>query len=756
MDELTNDFVVETREMLEAVGGALLAWEADPAEVGPVAEIFRFVHTVRGSCGFLNLGRIGALADAAETALHAVRGGDRIADRPLVGAIIGIVDRIEQLVAALEPGSLFELPPLDSDADLVAAIDRAPTVQVEVARPTPVRSVRVGVPLLETIMSEVSELVLVRNELSRAMRDAPENDAVRASFARLTGIVGDLRESVTKTRMQPIERLFASLPRLVRDVAGQLGKSVILELVGHDVEIDREMVEAIRDPLIHIVRNSIDHGIEMPEDRTAAGKPVEGQLRVAAMQSGNQVSIEVSDDGRGIDPATVLRKAIQAGLIDATRAGLLDAQGVAELIFTPGLSTAEQVTSISGRGVGMDVVRANVERLGGSVTLVNQPGKGLTIALRAPLTLSIVTAVILAADEQSFALPRSAIDEIISLKSGKVRLDRFGGGLLCTVRDETMPAFLLSDMLGLAMGDPRFAVILTTAANQRYVLAVDGVGNSEELVVRPMAPQLAVAGPFAGQSLGDSGLPILLLDPVALAARAGLARHAVRPVPVAAPKLAMSRMLAATTLDGRRVGIRAPLVERLLSVAKPDWTLVDGQWFAYVEGNFLAARLFGNLPVDGEVTCAMLYDGTRRVVLPLADIEDLMPIPPGKEIGGATTDALIQIDGKPVLLLNASSLFEGVAVDVATARPVAVFAIEPTPWATSLLAPLVEAAGYEVRFEPCETARAVIQLEGETSQVEGATVVALERTADGRVAVERYDRMRLDTVLAPLSAGAQR
>ena len=737
MDELTGEFVAETRDTLEQIAEALIAWEAQPQDSARLDEIFRFVHTVKGSCGFLDLPRIEALAHAAETALAGVRDGTRTADGHLVGTMLSIIDRIGLLVSALEDGTDAHLPDPAADAGLIEALDRRAAV-VDAFDPGAVRqtrTVRIAVPLLESMMNQVSELVLVRNELARRLRDV-EDQKLDQSFGRLTGIVGELRDSVTRTRMQPIDRLFATLPRLVRDTANEVGKSVRLDISGQDVEIDREMVEAIRDPLIHIVRNAIDHGLESGPDRIAAGKPETGSLRIVATQSGNQVSIEIIDDGRGIDTAALVRKAIEQKRLDIPQASQLGDVRAAELIFEAGLSTAENITSISGRGVGMDVVRANVERLGGSVLLVNRPGLGLSITIRAPLTLSIVNALVVSAAGQNFAIPRGAIEEVVALGKGQARLEPVGGGLVAVVRGTATPAFALAQLLGMGGAAPALGVIVGTPGNGRYTLGVDSVSDHEELVVRPMAPQLATRGIFAGQSLGDDGRPVMVLDPVGLAALGGLARavDAVAPQAVAAEARAPSVVLA-TALDGRRVAVRAALVERLVDTSRGDWTQVEGAWFAIVDGRHCPAISIGSLPNDGRIAALLLHDGARRSVLPVTEVHDLVPLPETVRIQGGSAEGLLQIAGEPVLLLDGMSLFAGPSI-ATESRPIAALSLDPSPWARALLAPLVEAAGYDVRFGDVQGAALVLTLDGDT-------------VSSGKASADRYDRAALERLIAP-------
>lgn len=757
MDDLTGEFVAETREMLERIGEALLSWEAHPADAARLDEIFRFVHTVKGSCGFIDLPRIEALAHAAETELADVRAGGRRADAALVGAMLAIIDRIGVLVAALETPEV-KTPDTATDALLIAALDRdaVPAIAgtTESLVTAPHRTVRVALPLLEALMTQVSDLVLVRNELARAVR-LSEDPALLNGFDRLAGIVTDLRDSVTHTRMQPIDRLFATLPRLVRDTAKECGKLVSLELSGQDVEIDREMVEAIRDPLVHIVRNAIDHGIETPEARVAAGKAASSILRIAAMQSGNQVSIEITDDGRGIDTALLIQRAVAAKKIDAARAAMLDEAAATQLIFEAGLSTADKVTTISGRGVGMDVVRANVERLGGSVALVNRPGLGLSVTLRAPLTLSIVNALVVRAGGQGFAVPRGAVEEVVALNREHARIEAVGGGHIAVVRGVAHPAYILSGLLGLHAEEPELAMIVATPSGGRYVLAVDAVLDHEELVVRPMAPQLVSQGIFAGQSLGDDGRPVIVLDPVGIAASVGVSRAAQpRDTEIATDLVKKESVVVATALDGRRIAVRSLLVERLIDTTRADWIQVSGRWFAIVEGRHLGSCASGDLPDAGSIPAMLLFDGQRRVILPIHTVHDLAPLDQMVPVNAKGVEGLLNIDDHPVQLLDALSLFEG-AVALAQSRPVAAIMLDPTPWSQAILAPLVAAAGYEVRFGTTEAVDLVIHLEGGDAPPDTVARISLARQADGGVAIDLYGRAALRALLdTPLRKSA--
>src|SRR5919112_385352 len=371
MDDLIADFVAECREMLEALGGEIVAWEAAPEDRARLDSIFRFVHTVKGNCGFFDFPRLEALSHAAEDALADVRAGRRQADGALVSAVLAIIDRIGEMVAAIEAG---EEMPAGDDSALIQAL--APGAEAAAPAAATVaeangkmaaapRTIRLSVELLDRVMSTVSDMVLARNELARRLRETSSDVTVDGAFERLSSIIAEMRDAITRTRMQRIENLFVALPRMVRDLSGELGKQVLIDIEGGDVELDREMIEMIRDPLTHIIRNAVDHGIETPAERLKAGKREIGILAVSARQSGNQILIDIHDDGRGIDGRKLVEKAIAAGTIDKADAAQLSPREQLALMFEAGPSTAKEVTAISGRGVGMDVVRSNVERIGG-------------------------------------------------------------------------------------------------------------------------------------------------------------------------------------------------------------------------------------------------------------------------------------------------------------------------------------------------------------------------------------------------------
>src|SRR6188472_4279663 len=341
MEDLIADFVAECREMLEALGGEIVAWEAQPDDRARLDSIFRFVHTVKGNCGFFDFPRLEALSHAAEDALADVRAGRRTADAGLVSAVLAIIDRIGEMIACIEAGEDF---PSSDDSSLIAALApgaEGPAAPVAAAlaegkngnSAASPRTIRLSVELLDRVMSGVSDMVLARNELARRLRETSTDVTVDGAFERLSGIIAEMRDAITRTRMQRIENLFVALPRMVRDLSSELGKQVLVDIEGGDVELDREMIEMIRDPLTHIIRNAVDHGIEKPPERLKAGKREIGLLSVSARQSGNQILIEIADDGRGIDGQKLVEKAITSGALTKADAAQLSTREQLGLIF---------------------------------------------------------------------------------------------------------------------------------------------------------------------------------------------------------------------------------------------------------------------------------------------------------------------------------------------------------------------------------------------------------------------------------------
>jgi two-component system chemotaxis sensor kinase CheA len=774
MDDLIADFVAECREMLEALGGEIVAWEAEPDDRARLDSIFRFVHTVKGNCGFFEFPRLEALSHAAEDALADVRAGRRHPDGALVSAVLAIIDRIGEMVAAIEAGE--DMPAGDDSALIQALAPGAEGVAAPVVTAFPEaagkasaapRTIRLSVELLDRVMSTVSDMVLARNELARRLRESANDVPIDGAFERLSSIIAEMRDAITRTRMQRIENLFVGLPRMVRDLSAELGKQVLVDIEGGDVELDREMIEMIRDPLTHIIRNSVDHGIEKPAERLKAGKREIGILSVAARQSGNQILIDIHDDGRGIDGKRLVEKAISAGIVEKADAAQLSPREQLALIFEAGLSTAKEVTSISGRGVGMDVVRSNIERIGGIVEVDSKVGEGTRMTLRVPLTLTIIPALTVSIGGQHFAIPRSAIDEIVRANGESVTLEHLGGAGVATIRGRRVPEVSLAEILGLdseTEQQDRTLIVLRPAGGDVYALSVDRIHDHEELVVKPAAPAVMATGLYAGTTLADDGSPILLFDPVGLAEVGGVKLEIQeRGARIAqGPAKAVSRateVLLFRGLDGGRRALRLAVVDRIEEVPVSAIKQAAGQLRVQVGEAILP---LGGATMDelgeGKVRVFRLNDGQHEMGYAFAEVLDFATIDndvihaerPG-EISGVSL-----INGEPAELVDAHWLFAN-HVGAAARVTEQLICRLPTddPWMQNMLRPIVEAAGYRVVGDENEGhADLVIAAQGE--KVDGANAIYLRAEPEPKNkkddSIYRYDRAGL--LMALKSAGA--
>jgi two-component system chemotaxis sensor kinase CheA len=392
-------------------------------------------------------------------------------------------------------------------------------------------NIRVDVTQLDILMNLVGELVLTRNEMLQLISGQRDSVLLPAS-QRLNFLTTQLQEGIMKTRMQPIDNVWKKFPRVVRDLALCSGKKVYLEMEGKETELDKTVIEAIRDPLTHLVRNSIDHGIEVPDRRIASGKTAEGHLWLRAFHEGGQVNIEVSDDGGGIDPVSVKRKAIERGMVTSEHARLMDEQEAINLVFLPGFSTAEKVTSLSGRGVGMDVVKTNIEKIGGKVSIQSQPGLGTTLKIRIPLTLAIMPALVVTAGAERYAVPQVSVLELVRLDGDKAQkgIEFIGDAAVYRLRGNLLPLIWLdSELKGenenpdqRTKGDGALTIAVLLTDKCKFGLVVDQVNDTEEIVVKPLAKELRGISIFAGATIMGDGRVALILDVLGLAVRAGL------------------------------------------------------------------------------------------------------------------------------------------------------------------------------------------------------------------------------------------
>ncbi|BAI95877.1 hypothetical protein Sj15T_02130 [Sphingobium sp. TA15] len=725
MDELLQEFISETQETLEALAGEVVAWEADPADRDRLDAIFRFFHTVKGSCGFLNLPRFERLSHAAEDVLSEIRAGKRIADPATVSAVLGIMDRIAELAEAVAIGAAL---PQENDDYLIAALtgrlaaaevagpdeNESPTAAVAVARASggqaAPRTIRLPLSLIDQLMNGVSDMVLARNELSRKLRERSGDPELESAFERLSTCVADMRDAISKTRMQRVDRLFTAIPRMVRDLGRDLGKRIDLSLEGGDVEMDREMVEMVVDPLTHIVRNSIDHGIETPEKRRALGKPEAGRLRLEARQSGNQIVIEISDDGHGIDTGRLVDKAIAAGRLTPEAAARMSEAEKLDLIFHPGLSTANQVTAISGRGVGMDVVRANVERIGGVIALDNRPGCGLTITLRVPLTLTIIPGLIVRAGDLHFAIPRAAVVEILHDNNETLNIAQVGGAKIATIRSVRHSMIDLEDVLGMervAQPGPRAVMVVRSATGVPFAMGVSAVENHEELVIRPASPLVMASGVYAGMTLPDNGKPMLLLDAAGLANAARLPNivddHAARRAGEGEEAQGVVEMVPALRFEeysGERRLLKLSLIERVEDIDARLFGRSGGCGFVRLDGRLVPVANGHHAFSEEKVAALRLRDGAREACYPVAAVLDIveMPAVPDMVAMHGLLSGVAVIDGEHLEVINPFALFAALPDEPIAERSGGrcLLADSEDGWTREILAPLLRQAGHEV------------------------------------------------------------
>jgi len=676
MEDLLAEFIAESRDMLEALSGEIVAWEADPADRARLDAIFRFVHTVKGNCGFFEFPRLESLSHAAEDALADVRAGRRKADEGLVSAVLAVIDRIAEIVDAIGDGR--EQPEID-DAPLIAALDgtadegasaRAaaftPAQRRQAATP---RTIRLPVELLDRVMSGVSDMAVARNDLARRIIQHEGATGLEAPFNRLSAILADLREAITRIRMQRIETLFSGFPRMVRDLSHELGKQVMVEIESGDVEIDREMIEVVRDPLVHLIRNAVDHGIETPIERQAAGKREIGMLQISARQTGSEIRIGIVDDGKGIDGDKLVEKAIAAGLLTAEDAKLLSIRERNALICEPGLSTAKEVTAVSGRGVGMDVVRANIEKIGGSLMIDSTPGSGTRMMLNIPLTLSIVPSLTIGIGRQTFALPRSYVEEIVRASGEEMDRAQIGGRDFITVRGQRIACVGLDEILGVESTCPpeaRLYVLIRLVGGDTFGLAVDAIHNHEELVVKPIAPVLMACEFYVGTTQLDDGSPVPMLDISGIARSAGMVREVkdrslrrdLRHERVEERELVPALMFRG--FDGTERAVEMDAVRRIEKLAVTALrSAKDGSAQAVIDGRIVPLVGLGGLKPEGEeINLFRVGESGEERAYAYAEIVDLCEFDPAEVVvaDGGRGQRLALIGGRPVELFDAAAL----------------------------------------------------------------------------------------------------
>jgi two-component system chemotaxis sensor kinase CheA len=570
--EIVKEFLIESYENLDRLDRELVGLEKNPEDAEALAGVFRTIHTIKGTCGFLGFRKLEKVAHIGENLLTLLRDRELTLNPERTTALLGMVDAVRQMLKEIEstgkdgdvdylelrnvlirlqnPDSAipestetFSAPEqIGAQAEELRYVPSSPPINATFVAPEVVapvaksrprgedapETIRVGVNLLDKMMTMVGELVLARNQLLQ-ISNTIEDASLQVVSQRMNLIATELQEEVMKTRMQPIGNIWAQFPRTVRDVALGCGKEVGIEMEGKETELDKTIIEAIKDPLTHLVRNSVDHGIELPEVRVKAGKARGGRLILRAFHEGGQVNIEICDDGAGLSAERIRKKAVERGLVTAEHAARMTEREIFNLIFLPGFSTAEKVTNVSGRGVGMDVVKTNVEKIGGLVDLQSTLGQGTTVRVKIPLTLAIIPALVVTCAGERYAIPQVSLLELVRLDIERARtaIEMVHGVAVYRLRGRLLPLVYLSRELkldGNNHGSTQDAVniVVLQADDRQFGLVVDQINDTEEIVVKPLRKQLKSLKTFAGSSIMGDGKVALILDVLGLAQRASV------------------------------------------------------------------------------------------------------------------------------------------------------------------------------------------------------------------------------------------
>lgn len=633
--------------------------ERDPSNADLLNGIFRAIHTIKGTCGFLGLPRLERVSHAAESVLDRLRTGALPVGARVTSDILRTVDVIKAILTALETGA--EEPPGD-DAALLATlgawcsgIDTTAPVESTVSPMAPalapgelardiaalapftgdapsgaVSSLRVSVSVLDALMNLAGELVLTRNQLLE-ITAKDDGSPYAAPVQQLSRITAELQGAVMQARMQPVGSAWGKLPRIVRDIARETGKRIELDMKGADTELDRQLVHALQDPLTHMVRNSADHGIERPAERRAAGKPESGSIRLNAYHQSGHVIVEITDDGAGIDPERVRRKAVERGLVRQATADAMTDQQVLRFIFEPGFSTADTITHISGRGVGMDVVRNNIEKVGGSVDITSARGAGCTVRIRLPLTLAIISSLLVSAGGEWFAFPQTAVLELVRVPAdAHDRFDDLHGAPLFRLRDALLPMLTLSRLLGLDASAPSEAttLVICQMGASRFAVVVDDVVDTQEIVVKPVGRRVRPIGCYAGCTILGDGRVIMILDAGGIAALSGIRAAGVRAIETrAAPVQERETMLLFDAGASALQAVPLSRVARLEEIPASRFERADGRYVVQYRGTLLpviAASAAVNV-TSGQTRAVIVFnDGASSFGLAVNEIRDII------------------------------------------------------------------------------------------------------------------------------------
>ena len=749
MDDLLRDFLTESGESLTVVDGELVKLEADPNNKDVLQKIFRLVHTIKGTCGFIGLPRLEKVAHASENVLGKFRDGVVQVTPEAVTLILTSLDRIKEILEQIEK---TEAEPAGDDSELIAELERAAAGELKAGAPTPApapkveaeavaeepaqapvakadaaqpaakgsevsvanQSIRVNVDVIEQLIVMVSELVLTRNQLLEMVRHLNDSE-FKVPLQRLSNVTAELQESVMKTRMQPIGNAWAKLPRIVRDIGNDLGKKIDLQMHGAETELDRQVLELIKDPLTHMIRNSGDHGLETPAERKAAGKNETGTISLRAFHEGGHIIVEIADDGRGLPTEKIKAKVIANGLASEADVARMSEAQIHRFIFHAGLSTAAKVTNVSGRGVGMDVVRSNIELIGGSIELKSKEGQGTTFAIKIPLTMAIVSALIVGVQGMRFAIPQICVMELVRAVEGTdTRIERINDTCVLRLRDRLLPLLSLAQVLELPTDGKAASaesyIVVAQAGGRTFGIVVDTVFDTGEIVVKPVSPILKEIPMYSGNTILGDGSVIMILDPNGVAAavsgevaaRSAAEEAASARVADGEVKQALLLFRAGST-EPKAVPLGAVTRLEVVDAAKIERS--NGRHVLQYRGALMpiVTSLVGSLREQGGQPVLVFTDGERAVGVAVEEILDIVEASLKVELAsgdsGLLGTAVVRDKATEVvdIAYHVSDAFRSwFSPRTAPASKRQVLLVDDSPFFRTMMAPLLASAGYQV------------------------------------------------------------
>ena len=786
MDDLLRDFLTESGESLTVVDGEMVKLEAEPNNKEVLQKIFRLVHTIKGTCGFIGLQRLEKVAHASENVLGKFRDGVLQVTPDAVTLIFESLDVIKAILAGIEEtGS----EPQGDDTNLIERLDIAaaggqvpapqgpeveilfgaedeagtthtevPVQESEVIRPAEVvaakpmpaaapvaakanevslanQSIRVNVDVIEQLIVMVSELVLTRNQLLEMVRHSNDSE-FKVPLQRLSNVTAELQESVMKTRMQPIGNAWSKLPRIVRDLGNELGKKIELQMHGAETELDRQVLELIKDPLTHMVRNSADHGLESPAERKAAGKSETGTIYLRAFHEGGHILVEIADDGKGLPVDKIKAKALANGIVTEAELARMSETQIHRFIFHAGLSTAQKVTNVSGRGVGMDVVRSNIELIGGSIDLKSKEGSGTTFTIKIPLTMAIISTLIVGVQKLRFAIPQICVMELVRASdSSDTKIERINKTSVLRLRDRLLPLVRLSEVLNLpnveVQDAPESYIVVAQAAGRTFGIVVDTVFDTGEIVVKPVSTVLKEIPLFSGNTILGDGSVIMILDPNGVASAVSgevAARSAAEDAAgsVVGQREQKQALLLFRAGSSEPKAVLLGAVTRLEVVDAKTIERSDGRYVLQYRGSLMpiVTSLAGSVRDEGSQPVLVFSEGEHTVGVAVDEILDIVDASLKFELtasgSGMVGTAVVRDKATEVIDISyhVSDVFQTwFTKRVAPAQRRHVLLVDDSPFFRTMVAPLLAAAGYEVTEAPSAELALRLRDEGRTFDV---------------------------------------